>query len=245
MAMNMKNLDFKTAGFWPEKAKMISYAFTFFAVVLLGWFLAISGKRTQLKMLEETEAQLRDEYSTLQIKANSLTRLKQELAQINDLLVSLIGQLPNKNEIPTLVVNVSQAAIANGLQVDLFKPQDEVKKDFYAEKRIDVNFKGDYHQLGAFFSDVAMQPRLISVVVEGMKMTVAPEEKQSKKTTLALSEVAKSEPVLDFSGTVRTYRYLSADEESEIAKEKAELEKKNKKKNAKSKAKTEETAEAK
>lgn len=227
--MNMKNLDFKTAGFWPENTKKIAFAAAFSVVLVVGWFALLSGQRSQLKTLEAKESQLRTDYETAQTKANNLNSLKQELAQINDLLKTLIARLPNQNEIPELIVNVSQAALANGLQVDLFEPQNETKQEFYAEKRINVNLKGDYHQLGAFFSEVAMQPRLVAVVIDDMKMSVVPPEKKkadNKNADVTLAPTTK--PIMNFEGSVRTYRYLSAEEEAEVAEAKKAKEKKGK-----------------
>lgn len=232
--MKLRNLDFKTAGFWPERNKKIAFGVAFAIILALGWSLAISGQRAELKQLETKEGSLRDEFVTVQTKANNLDYLKKELVQIKQILTTLIEQLPNKNEIPELVINVSQAAIGNGLQVDLFQPQEEVKKDFYAEKRIDVAFKGDYHKLGSFFSDVALQPRLIAVVVEGMKMTVVPDKKNTNNDG-SMNVSGQKDPILDFRGTVRTYRYLSEEEEAEISKAKKAEAAKNKKKNSKSK----------
>ena len=232
--MNIKDLDFKTAGFWPEKTKMLAYAFAFGLVAVLGWLLVLSGKYSDLNLAKEKEITLKAEFDTVQTKANNLGALKEELNQINDLLKTLAAQLPNQNEIPELVVNVSQAALANGLQVDLFEPQEETKKEFYAEKRINVILKGDYHRLGSFFSEVAQQPRLISVVVDNMKMTVVPTaatpRSEERPTNIQLEE--KIDPTLNFEGKVRTYRYLSDEEEAEIAKLKKEEEAKNRKKRA-------------
>lgn len=220
MANSLKNLDFKTAGFWPEPMKMAAYAIAFVAVLGLGWLLWFSSELSDLKKLEQQETQLREQYRTTQLKANNLSNLKEELAQINDLIKTLVIRLPNKNEIPQLVVDVSQAALANGLQTDLFEPQDENKHEFYAEKQINVKFRGGYHQLGAFFSEVAKQPRLVSVVIDDMTLDVVKDTQKDKdKTPNATTKLLDlTSTPLSFSGTVRTYRYLSDEEEEEQAK---------------------------
>ena len=156
-----------------------------------------------------------------------MPHLKAELVQIDELLKTLVTRLPNKNEIPGLVVDVSQAAINNGLQVDLFEPQDETKQEFYAEKRINVRMRGTYHQLGTLFSDIAKQPRLVAAVLDDMKIGVAEDlvnKDQGPKRTAARSAGDASTALVDssstplvYSGTVRTYRYLSEEEEAEIA----------------------------
>lgn len=233
MAKKKTNLDFKSAGFWPESIKMVAYLFVFAAVVGISYVAWFNSKLSELKTLEAKEVELRDEYQKVQTKANSLPELKEELEQIEDLLATLVTRLPNQNEIPQLVVDVSQAALANGLNVDLFEPQDESKKEFYAEKRVNVNFKGGYHQLGAFFSEVAKQPRLIAVVVEDMKVepvSTQTSNRPVRRTTrgpggASTQLMDDNTATLAFSGTVRTYRYLSEEEEEEVAREKEEQEK--------------------
>lgn len=221
MAQSLKNLDFKTAGFWPEPMKITAYIIAFVAVLGLAWLVWFSSQFSELQKLDQQEGQLREQYRTTQLKANNLENLKEELAQINDLIKTLVTRLPNKNEIPELVVDVSQAALANGLQTDLFEPQEENKHEFYAEKRINVKFRGGYHQLGAFFSEVAKQPRLVSVVIDDMNLDVvkeAPNTAKDKTPNATTKLLDLTSTPLSFSGTVRTYRYLSDEEEEEQSK---------------------------
>lgn len=221
MAHNLKNLDFKTAGFWPEPMKITAYIVAFIAVLGLSWLLLFSSQFSELKKLDQQEGQLREQFRTTQLKANNLDNLKEELKQIDDLIKTLVTRLPNKNEIPELVVDVSQAALSNGLQTDLFEPQDENKHEFYAEKQINVKFRGGYHQLGAFFSEVAKQPRLVSVVIDDMNLETVKETSSAAKdkspnATTKLLDLTSTP--LTFGGTVRTYRYLSDEEEEEQSK---------------------------
>lgn len=219
--MNLNNLDFKTAGFWPTPVKAVAYTVAFVSVLGISYLAYFNSKMEELKKLETQEIELRDKFKTVQTKANNLENLKEELVQINELIETLVTRLPNKNEIPELVVDVSQAAIANGLQTDLFQPLDETKNEFYAEKRVNVNFKGNYHQLGAFFSEVAKQPRLVSVVVDDMSLTTVDEKnvkKPAKNQIGATTQLVDLNSTnLEFKGSVRTYRYLSEEEENEIA----------------------------
>lgn len=246
---NLKSLDFKTAGFWPETFKLGAYAIAFLGVLIAAWLVMLSSKRDELNTLTAKEATLRAEYDELQTKANNLPVLKAELDQIQELLKTLVTRLPNKNEIPGLVVDVSQAAINNGLQVDLFEPLDEVKQDFYAEKRINVRLRGSYHQLGSLFSDIAKQPRLVAAVINDMTLGVAPVDESNSRSSVSNSAssrarqapnsstllVDNSDTPLVFTGSVRTYRYLSDEEENEIAaaKRQAEADAKKKRRGAK------------
>lgn len=55
---------------------------------------------------------------------------------------------------PDLLVDISQAALASGITNELFEPQVEITKDFYAEKPISLRMVGSYHQFGDFSSAI-------------------------------------------------------------------------------------------
>ena len=216
MANNIKNLDFKTAGFWPAPMKMLAYAFAFFAVLIGSWFAWFSAETNRLGALTRTEEDLKKKFQDVAAQASNLDALKNQLVQIDDLLKTMVLQLPSQNEIPDLVVSVSQAAVGSGLEVDLFQPQAEEPKDFYAEKKIDVKFRGSYHQLGTFFSEVAHQDRLVAVVIDDMTLGLAPVvEKPVEDGAIDVSRAAEPAGVqLNFTGSVRTYRYLDENEQA-------------------------------
>lgn len=211
----MSNLDFKGAGFWPRSMKMTAYAAAFLGVLTLAWVFWFSSEKSRLDGLGQKESDLKSEYESVQEKANKLDLLKKQLIELDDLLKTLVKRLPSKNEIPELVINVSQTAMGGNLNVDLFKPLDEAAKEFYAEKKINVSLRGDYHQLAGFFNDVAKQPRLVAVVVDDMKISVVKPDAKTGPTDSGPS-AGSTMPVtatqLKFDGSVRTYRYLSDDE---------------------------------
>src|SRR3546814_20501154 len=60
-----------------------------------------------------------------------------------------------------LIVDISQTALATGIQNELFQPGPETPKEFYAEKPISLKMVGTYHQFGAFVSGVASLPRVV------------------------------------------------------------------------------------
>ena len=63
---------------------------------------------------------------------------------------AMLRQLPNKTEVPNLLVDISQTGLGAGLDEKLFQPQGEARKDFYAELPISIRLTGDYHQMGNF-----------------------------------------------------------------------------------------------
>ena len=188
-------------------------------LVVLAWFLVVSGKRDELKGLEAQEAELRTEFETKQGRAANLEPLKQQLAQMEQQLQQMLRQLPSKTEMPDLIVDISQTALATGIQNDLFQPGPESKQEFYAEKPIMLRMVGSYHQFGAFVSGVASLPRVVIMTMHDISL-------QPKKTKDNPNARIGANSALELAGTVKTYRYLDEDEaaQSEAAAEPAKKE---------------------
>jgi type IV pilus assembly protein PilO len=119
----------------------------------------------------------------------------------------MLRQLPSKTEMPDLIVDISQTALATGLTSELFRPGPETPKEFYAEKPIALRMVGSYHQFGAFVSGVASLPRVVILTMHDISL-------QPKDRT-ARTGIRRDIP-LELAGTVKTYRYL--DEEEPAAK---------------------------
>ncbi|AXK71137.1 fimbrial protein [Lysobacter sp. TY2-98] len=208
--MDLKSLDFNNIGSWPRQAKMIFCTVIGVLIVALAWFLFISDKRDELTNLEHTEADLRQTYEKKQGEAANLGALKQQLVQMEAQLQQMLRQLPSKNEMPDLIVDISQTALATGITNELFQPGDEQPKDFYAEKPIALRMVGTYHQFGAFMSGVASLPRVVIMTMHDISL-------KPKNAQAGNGEVG-SNGLLELSGTVKTYRYL---DEEEVAKQAA------------------------
>lgn len=176
-----------------------------FAVIgAIAYFVFIEPKLTEREGLVQQEASKLEEFKTKQRKAASLEPLKKQLADIELMLEQRIKQLPNKTQMAELLVDISQQALAAGIQTDKFEPQGEISKEFYAEKPISLKMVGTYHQFGQFISGVANLPRVVILTMHDISLT--PNDKTG-------AGGAKLPPgVLVLEGTVKTYRYLETDE---------------------------------
>src|SRR5260221_8621598 len=128
--------------------------------------------------------------------AVNLDAYKQQRAEIEQSFGALLKQLPNKSEMDALLIDINQAGLGRGLQFDLFKPAaTENLTEFYAELPVNIKVTGNYHDLGAFASDVAKMPRI--VLLTDLKLD------PPKDGLLSMEAVAK------------TYRYPDEEEASQ------------------------------
>ena len=208
--INFKELDLNSIGSWPRQAQMVFCVLVALVILGLGWWLFVRDKRTELEKLEVQETDLRAEFQSKQGRAANLEPLKKQLAQMEQQLQQMLRQLPSKTEMPDLIVDISQTALATGIENELFQPGPETPKEFYAEKPIALRMVGTYHQFGAFVSGVASLPRVVIMTMHDISL----QPKDAKSNPNA--RIGPNSP-LELAGTVKTYRYLNEDETAAAA----------------------------
>lgn len=196
----IRDLDFNDLGNASGGAKAFLLLVIVAAILGAGYWFIVKDQRTQLQSVERQETQLREEFQTKQRKAASLTVYEQQLEEMRVMLRSLLRQLPSRTEMPDLLVDISQTALASGIDTELFEPRGEVLKDFYAELPIAIRMSGTYHQFGSFVSGVASLSRVVILTMRD----------------IALEPVEGQPGVLRMEGTVTTYRYLDDSEETDL-----------------------------
>ncbi len=203
--MSLRELDFNNTGSWPREYKIGACILVGLLIFFLLWYVITREKGDELTNLETQESTLRADFETKQGKAANLEPLKQQLAQMEQQLQQMLRQLPSKTEMPDLIVDISQTAIATGIQNDLFKPGEEMPREFYAEQPIALRMVGTYHQFGAFVSGVASLPRVVIMTMHDISL------KPRAGGTDGLAGIGPNSS-LELSGTVKTYRYLDEEE---------------------------------
>lgn len=191
--MNMQELnelDFSNIGEWPAVVKGI-LIIILCALVGVGWYyLDTEDQYIELGRVEKIEQDLKQDFEIKQQKAANLDAYRAQLKEMRESFGAMLRQLPNKTEVADLLVDVSQTGLAAGLEFELFQPQAEIPKDFYAELPIKIRVTGTYHEFGEFVSGLAALPRIVTV----HDVSIAPRPN------------APGELVME--ATARTYRYL-------------------------------------
>ena len=194
---DLRNLDFKNPGGWPLSARVIAYVAVFIAVVFIGYYFWLSNDKQQLDQAQQQETVLKQQFEQKAAEAANLNIYKAQLEQMRRSFGTMLRQLPGRTEIPSLLQDISQTAQIDGLKQNLFKPENEIKKDFYAEKPIQIQVEGTNPQFGKFVSDVAALPRIVTV----HDISIKPQGNDTTGTKLVMILTAK------------TYRYLENSEQ--------------------------------
>ena len=199
------DLDLRNVCGWPRHLQLALSSLLGVVVLVAGYFLVIDGQLQQLDSARVQESYLKEELEQKQLLASNFDAYQEQNKVMREMLNSMLQQLPGKTEIAKLLVDISQAGIGNGLEFQLFKPQQEQMKEFYAELPIQIQVTGTYHQFGNFISDVAALSRIVTV----HNISIRKQDKAGSGK-LVMDLVAK------------TYRYLSEEEQAELKKAKKE-----------------------
>lgn len=187
-----RGLTLDNVGSWPILPRVGLWVALVIVCAVVGWWFVWSDQLNQLDSLRQEESTLKDQYRVKIQQAINLEELRRQKEQVNQSVLTLEKQLPSKAEMDALLSDINQAGIGRGLQFELFRPGQVILKDYYAELPITVRVSGRYHDLGAFTSDIANLPRIVTLNNLNVQTTKSP--------TLSLDAVAK------------TFRYLDEDE---------------------------------
>src|SRR5512140_1152398 len=187
-----RGLTLDNVGAWPMAPRIALWLFVILACAVGGWFALWSGQKDQLEQLQAEETKLKEDYKSKLQQAINLDELRKQREQVSQYVLTLEKQLPSKSEMDALLSDINQAGVGRGLDFELFRPGQTNVREYYAELPITVKVSGKYHDLGAFASDIANLPRIVTL----NNMSIA----SGKGGNLTLDATAK------------TYRYLDQEE---------------------------------
>lgn len=199
---DLQTLDFHDTGNWPMPVKGLVIGLVFVAVLGAGYWFDTSDQWDILQAERAKEVELKQTFEFKQAKAVNLDAYRQQLMEMKQSFGALLRQLPSKAEVADLLVDISQTGLASGLEFELFKPEPELHKDFYAELPITIKVTGDYHKFGNFVSGVAALPRIVTL------------------HDATISHVSDKDARLIMAITAKTYRYTEDDEAPAAANDK-------------------------
>ncbi len=193
----LKAVNPKTPGEWPQSVKLFSLSLTFLLVLVVGALLDWQGQWDTLSGYQVEETTLKNVFLDKKRQAINLDLIKKQMQVTEQSFGALLKQLPNKSEMDALLTDINQAGLGRGLQFELFRPAPEVITGVFAEQPIAIRVTGDYDDIGHFASDISQLSRIVTL------------------NDIAISQ--GSAGALGMDATAKTYRYL---DDAELAAQK-------------------------
>lgn len=205
---DLRDIDVNDIPSWPTWIKLSASGLLCAGILFAGYWFIVKDQIATLESAQRQEVKLKQTFLNKKALAINLAAYREQIEEIKETFGVMLKQLPNKTEVPELLIDITQAGLGRGLDFQLFKPQNRRVADFYAELPISLKVTGTYHQLGNFVSDLAALPRIVTI------------------GDLVLSPIKGSQK-LAMSATTRTYHYL---DEATINKRQQEAQKANRRK---------------
>ena len=202
--INLSDIDLREAGDWPLAGKSVLVILAIAAVLGCGYYFFTSERLDELDRVTREEQTLRQEFVEKQRVTANIEAFRAQLKQMEADLEVMLRQLPTGTEMPDLLEDVSNTGKKNGLEFELFKPEADQPRDFYAAKPITIKARGTYHQFGAFVSGVAALSRIVTLENAALTGAAGKDAKGGGKD--AKGAKIGNEP-LSIQATLQTYRY--------------------------------------
>lgn len=186
----LQGIDINDMASWTRRVKLFMAALLCIAIVAAGYYFIIKDQQVALTNEENKEPGLKRTYKSKKALAINLDAYKEQMIEAEETFGVLLKQLPNESEIPDLLIDMTQVGLSRGLQFQQIKPGNNVAKDFYAEKNVNIVANGTYDQIAGFVSDIAGLPRIINVA------------------NFSLKRMTDDDESLKFEATTKTYHYL-------------------------------------
>ncbi len=201
--VDWRELDVKEAGAWPLLLKGLCCGLALLlALFVIMWFV-VSEQRDAFMAAQRNEVRLLSEYRSKASEAAFLPEMQEQLATLEGQMARLRTMLPTDAEIPALLDSISDAAIDNRLTIETIRLRPTQTQPHYVEQPVDIQVRGDYHQLARFSADIASLPRMVT------------------QHDFMLETVGGRGDALRLSLLARTYRYVDASDPSSIQAEEA------------------------
>ena len=189
----------------PRQQKMGVLAGLIIFLLVIGYFyIYLPGDDRVSKLAEEITGIRNDRDKKKTLSAN-LPKLKKELQEWDAKLKAAVAQLPDRKEIPDLLISLSTKARESGLEILLFRPRAENFQEFYAEIPVDIVVRGGFFNAVTFFDEVGKLNRLVNI----------------HNIDLKNPKVGGDQVALEISTLATTYRFLDEAERKKVAAEKA------------------------
>ncbi len=153
-------------------------------------------KHKEINELEGQLSKLEQELMIAKRKAAKLKEVEAQMAAAKEKFEEAKKALPESEEIPTLLTNISHSGQDAGLDFLLFQPKAEKPKGFYAEIPVSIQVNAGYHDFVKFTHKISELNRIVNV-----------------KDIRMIKNTKKAEGALSVSCTAVTYKFLESNPE--------------------------------
>ncbi len=159
-------------------------------------------KYQEIKRLTKQYRSLVTELDKYKRKAREIHKYRAEVKKMEAEFEIAKQALPESEEIPTLLTNISNSGQDAGLEFILFRPDKERESGFYSEIPVSIKVTGTYYEALNFFERVSKLSRIVNI------KDIRISEAKSKKSRRRKKKIGPQKDLLDITCTAVTYKFI-------------------------------------
>lgn len=143
----------------PQSQKIIIGAVVILGLALIWYFSYFQNLYAKSKKLSAEIAQLKDFENKLPLEMKKYANISKKLQKYKEML-------PEKEEIPKLLVDMHATIVKTGVSMNKFLPQtasEQNQNATYTTTPIQISITGSYNQIGNAFEALSNMPRLVKI----------------------------------------------------------------------------------
>jgi len=163
---NFAELDPQEPGNWPP---VVQFGAIFLVCVFLSfmaYFLLIQTEMEDLERMERDHQNLRNDFHTKQQQVVNLDIYRKQKAELSTRFEEMLGALPPRADVETLLTDLSKTGLETGLDLKLFQPglpSTESTDSEFNTLPLQIHVTGSYHEIGKFVSGIASLTRIVTL----------------------------------------------------------------------------------
>lgn len=141
---------------------LISFGVLFIIIGSFVYFYYLP-KFKKIGVIKKELKQVEKNLNKAKLNAKQINRYRLMMKESRVKFNTVIKALPDKQEIPSLLANISKSGQDVGLKFLLFQPKPEIEKGNFAEIPVSIKVVGNYHSVALFFDRVANFTRYVNI----------------------------------------------------------------------------------
>ncbi|OBU26845.1 type 4a pilus biogenesis protein PilO [Photobacterium phosphoreum] len=148
---------------WPLLPQGLIALLVTLLLSALGYWYWLTPLTAELEQQKQQEITLRAQLVTRAAQVAALPRVKEQVVELNRRYQEVVEQLPEEQELASLLASINDIGVQNGLIFQSIKWASRIEHDLYYELPLNMQLTGSYQQIGQFSEAIARLPRIVNL----------------------------------------------------------------------------------
>ncbi|KJG09567.1 fimbrial protein [Photobacterium kishitanii] len=148
---------------WPLLPQCLIAVVMTLLLSVFGYWYWLTPLTAVLDQQKQQEITLREQLVSRAAQVAALPRVKEQVIELNRRYQEVIQQLPEEQELASLLASINDIGIENGLIFQSIKWASRIEHDLYYELPLNMQLTGSYQQIGQFAEAIARLPRIVNL----------------------------------------------------------------------------------